>query len=162
MALGGDHAARGAIDALDQLDSLAGAQDARGRGQHARRMIATTIACRWVGWAQGRPGMAKNAGSAARIGVSGNGLWWKLQGQREVMRSQGISVSAHRRWTHAWGRGEADHPLGDTEMGSVRGSGIQTGGWRAILDEVSQDLEDLRGVGDHGDDLHELVASRAA
>jgi hypothetical protein len=27
---------------------------------------------------------------------------------------------------------------------------------------VSQDLEDLRGVGDHGDDLHGLVASRAA
>ncbi len=40
------------------------------RGQ----MIATTVACRWVGWAQGRPGMAKNAGSAARIGVPGNGL----------------------------------------------------------------------------------------
>jgi hypothetical protein len=27
---------------------------------------------------------------------------------------------------------------------------------------VSQDLEDLRGVGDHGDDFHGLVASRAA
>ena len=60
------------------------------------------------------------------------------------------------------GRGETDHSLGDTEMGSVQGSGIQTGGWRAFLDEVSQDLEDLRGVGDHGDDLHGLVASRAA
>jgi hypothetical protein len=60
------------------------------------------------------------------------------------------------------GRGETDHSLGDTEMGSVQGSGIQTGGWRALLDEVWQDLEDLRGVGDHGDDLHGLVASRAA
>jgi hypothetical protein len=47
-------------------------------------------------------------------------------------------------------------------MGSVPGSGIQTGEWRAFLDEVSQDLEDLRGVGDHGDDLHGLAASRAA
>ena len=47
-------------------------------------------------------------------------------------------------------------------MGSVQGSGIQTGGWRAFLDEVSQDLEDLRGVGDHGDDLHGLVTTRAA
>ena len=27
---------------------------------------------------------------------------------------------------------------------------------------MSQDLEDLHGVGDHGDDLHGLVASRAA
>jgi len=60
------------------------------------------------------------------------------------------------------GRGETDHPLGDTEMGSVQGSGIQTGGWGAFLDEVWQDLEDLRGVGDHGDDLHGLVASRTA
>jgi hypothetical protein len=60
------------------------------------------------------------------------------------------------------GRGETDHPQGDAQRGSVQGSGIQTGGWRAFVDEVSQDLEDLRGVGDHGDDLHGLVASRAA
>ena len=59
-------------------------------------------------------------------------------------------------------RGDTGHPLGDAEMGSVQGSGIQTGGWRAILDEVGQDLEDLRGVGDHGDDLHGLVTTRAA
>ena len=41
------------------------------------RMILSTIACRWVGWAHRRPGMAKKAGSAARIGMLGNGLWWK-------------------------------------------------------------------------------------
>jgi len=46
------------------------------------------------------------------------------------------------------GSGGTDYLLGDTEMGLVQGSGIQTGGWRAFLDEVSQDLEDLRGVGD--------------
>jgi len=58
--------------------------------------------------------------------------------------------------------GGKDHPLGDTEMGSVQGGGIETGGWRAFPDEVSQDLEDLRGVGDHGDDFHGLVTTRAA
>jgi hypothetical protein len=42
-----------------------------------KEMIATTIACRWVGWAQGRPGMAKKAGFTARIGVARSGLWWK-------------------------------------------------------------------------------------
>ena len=47
-------------------------------------------------------------------------------------------------------------------MGSVQGGGIETGGWRAFPDEVSQDLEDLRGVGDHGDDFHGLVTTRAA
>jgi len=46
------------------------------------------------------------------------------------------------------GSGGTDYLLGDTEMVLVQGSGIQTGGWRALLDEVSQDLEDLRGVGD--------------
>ena len=45
-------------------------------------------------------------------------------------------------------------------MGSVQGG--ETGGWRAFPDEVSQDLEDLRGVGDHGDDFHGLVTTRAA
>ena len=60
------------------------------------------------------------------------------------------------------GRGETDHPHGDAQRGSVQGSGIQTGRRGAFVDEVSQDLEDLRGVGDHGDDLHGLVASRAA
>jgi len=54
--------------------------------------------------------MAKNAGSAARIGVPGNGLWWKPQGQREIMRSQGTLVGAHRRWTHAWGAGRQTTP----------------------------------------------------
>ena len=56
-------------------------------------------------------------------------------------------------------------PPGRNEGGkarSVQGCGIQTGGWGAFLDEVWQDLEDLHGVGDHGDDLHGLVASRAA
>ena len=47
-------------------------------------------------------------------------------------------------------------------MGSVQGGGIQTGGWLADLYEVSQDLEDLRGVGDHGDDFHRFVKTRAA
>jgi len=60
------------------------------------------------------------------------------------------------------GRGETDHPHGDAQRGSVQGSGIQTGRRGAFVDEVSQELEDLRGVGDHGDDLHGLVASRAA
>jgi sirohydrochlorin cobaltochelatase len=46
-------------------------------GEHAERMIATILACRWVGWAHGRPGRAKNEGSAARTGVPGHGLWWK-------------------------------------------------------------------------------------
>ena len=60
------------------------------------------------------------------------------------------------------GRGETDHPRGEAHMGSVQGSGIETGGWRAFLDEMSQDLEDLRGVGDHGDDFHGFVTARAA
>ena len=60
------------------------------------------------------------------------------------------------------GLGETDRPLGEAHMSSVQGSGIETGGRRAFLDEVSQDLEDLRGVGDHGDDFHGLVTTRAA
>ena len=59
------------------------------------------------------------------------------------------------------GGGGTDYPLGDKEMGSVEGGGIQTGGWLACLEEVSQDLEDLRGVADHGDDLHRVVTTRA-
>ena len=59
------------------------------------------------------------------------------------------------------GGGGADYPLGDKEMGSVQAGGIQTGGWLACLDEVSQDLEELRGVGDHGNDLHGVVTTRA-
>ena len=55
-----------------------------------------------------------------------------------------------------------EYPLGDKEMGSVQGGGIQTGGWLACLDEVSQDLEDLRGVGDHGDNLHRVATTRTA
>ena len=57
--------------------------------------------------------------------------------------------------------GGKDHPLGDTGMGSVQGGGIETGGWGAFFDEVSQDLEDLRGVGDHGDDFLGLTLLRA-
>ena len=53
-------------------------------------------------------------------------------------------------------------PRGDAVMGLVQGSGIETGGWRPFLDEVSQDLEDLCGVGDHGDDFHGVVTARAA
>jgi hypothetical protein len=60
------------------------------------------------------------------------------------------------------GSGGIDYPPGDTEMRSVQGGGIHTGGWRAFLDEVSQDLEDLRGVGDHGDNLYGFVTTRAA
>jgi hypothetical protein len=59
---------------VESLELQAGGS--RGFNGDVVGMIAT-IACRWVGWAQGRPGMAKNAGSAARIGVPGNGLWWK-------------------------------------------------------------------------------------
>ena len=58
--------------------------------------------------------------------------------------------------------GETDCPLGDKEMGSIQGGEIQTGGWRAFLDEVSQDLEDLRGVGDHSENFHGFVTTRAA
>ena len=47
-------------------------------------------------------------------------------------------------------------------MRSVQGGGIQTGGGLPCLDEVSQDLEDLRGVGDDGEDFHRLVTARAA
>ena len=59
------------------------------------------------------------------------------------------------------GSGGTDYPPGDTEMRSVQGGGIHTGGWLTCLDEVSQDLEDLGGVGDHGDDFHRVVATRA-
>jgi len=55
----------------------------------------------------------------------------------------------YRSWTGGVGR-------------SVEGGGIQTGGWSAGLDEVSQDLEELRGVGDDGDDFHRFVATRTA
>jgi hypothetical protein len=60
------------------------------------------------------------------------------------------------------GSGGTDYPPGDTEMRSVQGGGIHTGGWLACLDEVSQDLENLRGVGDDGDNLHGFVTTRAA
>ena len=60
------------------------------------------------------------------------------------------------------GSGGTDYPPGDTEMRSVQGGGIHTGGWLTCLDEVSQDLEDLRGVGDDGDNLHGFVTTRAA
>jgi len=121
----------------------------RAAHQSKCQLIATTIACRWVGWAQGRPGMAKNAGSTARIGVARSGLWWKPWGQREIMRSWGTSVGAHRRWTHACDAGRQTTPSETRRWAQFWGSGIQTGGWRAFLDEVSKDLEDLRGVGDH-------------
>jgi hypothetical protein len=77
------------------------------------------------------------------------------------MRGWGTLVERTQTVDPCVGRGEADYPLGDTEMGLVQGSGIKTGGWRAFLDEVSQDLEDLRGVGDYGDDLHGFVTTRA-
>ena len=38
-------------------------------------------------------------------------------------------------------------------MRSVKGGGIQTGGSLSFLMEVSPDLVDLRGVGDHGDEV---------
>ena len=44
------------------------------------------------------------------------------------------------------GRGETDHPLGDTEMGSVQGAGIQTRGRLAYLEEVSQQCFDCLKV----------------
>ena len=89
------------------------------------------------------------------------------------MRSQGTSGCCGGRKqtvTQCLAGGETDCPLGDKEMGSIQGGEIQTGGWRAFLDEVSQDLEDLRGVGavarprvgDHGDDFHGFVTTRAA
>ena len=47
-------------------------------------------------------------------------------------------------------------------MRSVQGGGIQTRGWFTGLDEVSQDPEDLGGVGDDRDESHRLVTARAA
>jgi hypothetical protein len=76
----------------------------------------------------------------------------------------GLAVAGRRRCPRAWGSEGQTPPL-RYEGGkgrSVQGCGIQTGGRRAFLDEVSQDLEGLHGVGDHSDDLHGLVASRAA
>jgi hypothetical protein len=90
-------------------------------------MIAT-IACRWVGWAQERPGMAKNAGSTARIGVARSGLWWKPWGQREIMRSWGTSVGAHRRWTHVWGAGRQTTPTETRRGAQSREAGSRPGG----------------------------------
>ena len=66
------------------------------------------------------------------------------------------------RWAQSRGWPCASVAEGDKEMGSVQAGGIQTGGWLACLDEVSQDLEDLRGVGDHGDNLHRVVTTRTA
>ena len=63
---------------------------------------------------------------------------------------------------HSCATEETDYPPGDTEMGSGEGAGIQTRGWRAGLEEVSQDLEHLRRVDDDGDDLHGAVTARAA
>ena len=62
--------------------------------------------------------------------------------------------------TPPWAIGRREYEGGKAR--SVQGCVIQSGGWRAFLDEVSQDLEELRGVGEHGDDLHGLVGSRAA
>jgi hypothetical protein len=71
-------------------------------------------------------------------------------------------VGSKQRVAPCTGSGGTDYPFGDKDRGSVEGGGIQTGGWLAYLYKVSQDLEDLRGVGDHGDDLHRVVATRAA
>jgi len=60
------------------------------------------------------------------------------------------------------GLGETDHPLGDTAMGPVQGSGIQTRRWGAFLVKVPNDLEDLGGIGDYCDELQGSVTSRAA
>ncbi len=45
---------------------------------------------------------------------------------------------------HSCATEETDYPPGDTEMRSGEGAGIQTRGWHAGLEEVSQDLEHLR------------------
>jgi hypothetical protein len=55
---------------------------------------------------------------------------------------------------------EIDSHLGGTEGRSVEGGGIQTGRWLSGLEEMPDDLEDLRGVGDDGDDLHRTVTLR--
>lgn len=103
------------------------------------RMIAATMAWHWVGWPERRPPTTRNAGPTARTGVARGGLWRKPLGERDVVRSQGT-------W---WCPGGA------------QAGGMETGGWRTFPDEVSQDVEDLRGVGDHGDDFHGLVTTRA-
>jgi hypothetical protein len=70
---------------------------------------------------------------------------------------------------HSCATVETDYPLGETAGRSVEAGGIQTGRGRAYFDEVSQDLEHLRGVGavarpridDDGDDLHGAVTASA-
>jgi hypothetical protein len=62
---------------------------------------------------------------------------------------------------HSCATVETDYPLGEAAGRSVEAGGIQTGRGRAFLDEVSQDLEHLRGIDDDGDDLHGTVTTRA-
>ena len=62
---------------------------------------------------------------------------------------------------HSCATVETDCPLGEAAGRSVEAGGIQTGRGRAFLDEVSQDLEHLRGIDDDGDDLHGTVTTRA-
>ena len=72
--------------------------------------------------------MAKNAGSAARLEVPGNGVWWKPWGPREIMRSQGALVSAHRRWRYAWGAGRQTTPTATRRGTQSREAGSRPGG----------------------------------
>ena len=62
---------------------------------------------------------------------------------------------------HSCATVETDYPLGEAAGRSVEAGGIQTGRGRAFLDEVSQDLEHLRGIDDDGDDLHGTVTASA-
>ncbi len=49
---------------------------------------------------------------------------------------------------HSCATEETDYPLGEAAGRSEEAGGIQTGRGRAFLDEVSQDLEHLRGIDD--------------
>jgi len=98
-------------------------------------------------------------------GVHRGALRQEPWGERDMMRTEVASgCGGGRKQTVApcVGVEGTDYTLGDKEMRSVQGVGIQTGGWLACIDEVSQDLEDLRGVGDDGDNLHGFVTTRAA
>jgi len=82
------------------------------------------------------------AGTVGERGVGGSLMSWAPSGRRSVS-------------------GETDYLLGGTGRRSVQAGGIQTRGRFPRLHEVSQDPEDLGGLGDHGDDLHGAVTAGA-
>ena len=97
---------------------------ARGRGL----MIATPIACPWARCEE------RSFPRRLHTGVHRGALRQEPWGERDMMRTEvasGCGSGGKQTVAPCVGVGGTDYALGDKEMGSVQGGGIQAG-WRAL------------------------------